>query len=609
MDERDLVLLNLSGVQRFITESRTTADLYSGSRIVMSLAGKAAEEFRGSPRNELIFPSPPSDGSPVVMDGMSNRVVALVPAGEGASIAAAAAHSTDQLWRAWVREVFGERELGSVPEWPRLSWVCVPPQPGGYPRQWEIAQQRLAGRKNVNDFSPFQAKRQGVCALSPHWPASPHMPRHRTVEADQLSVPNWVKRCWPRLEGGKLGFPPTNAFSSSRFRAEVLRRWDDSRVREAVRELRDAARKVDPDPSNDTPVPGIPEPDTDQGRTAGTWLRSQAGIWVYPETWHLHGLRRKHGEKHGNPLDDGFTDAVQQGRAAAAHLTELLGHHRKGGSGETLPPSPPCAYLAVLVQDLDSMGRYLSGHPLDPSMDRPQVSAAQHRLVSQRLQALAARQRAAVEDPDVRGRVVYAGGDDLLALLPADTALHAARRCHDEVPGDLPTPSTALLFFHHAVPLQLALRRAREGLTAAKDARELKHGLSVEYLRSSSASDRHVGRWEDGPTSSLEVFLPRAGERPMELSPTLVHELERSAGQLHGLLRSGEPHAGSTARREIRRLIERHVYSDGTAGAEHVRQFASEADEALWNLREARGRDEVPVRAARIAVFLKQEVR
>lgn len=609
MDERDLVLLNLSGVQRFITESRTTADLHSGSRIVMSLAGKAAEEFRASPRNELIFPSPSSDGSLVVMDGMSNRVVALVPAGEGASIAAAAARSTDQIWRAWVRKVFGEHELGSVPDWPKLSWVCVPPQDGGYPEQWRIAQKTLAGRKNVNDFSPFQAKRQGVCALSPYWPAAPHMPRHRTVEADQLSVPNWVKRCWPRLEGETPGFPPTNAFSSSKFRAEVLRRWDDSRVREAVRELRDAARKVDPDPSNDTPVPGMPDPDTDEGRTARTWLRGQAGIWVYPETWHLHGLRRKHGEKHDNPLADEFTEAVRQGRAAATHLTELLGQPGGGSSTDSLPSSPPCAYLAVLVQDLDSMGHYLSGDSLASDGNRLPVSAAQHRLVSQRLQELAARQRAAVEDADPRGRVVYAGGDDLLALLPADTALHAAQRCHDEVPDDLPTPSTALLFFHHAVPLQLALRRAREGLTAAKDARGLKHGLSVEYLRSSSTSDRYVGRWEDDPIPSLQVFLPPTGERPMGLSPTVVHELERSADQLHGLLRSEEPSARPTARQEIRRLIERHVHSDETTETEHTRRFANDAHEALWNLRETRAEDEVPVRAARIAVFLKQEVR
>jgi hypothetical protein len=58
----DLVLLSLGGVQRFISESRSTADVAGASKIVQKLAKIAAETVQqrlvGSPApGGLIFPA------------------------------------------------------------------------------------------------------------------------------------------------------------------------------------------------------------------------------------------------------------------------------------------------------------------------------------------------------------------------------------------------------------------------------------------------------------------------------------------------------------------------------------------------------------------------
>ncbi|MDQ3275927.1 MAG: hypothetical protein M3Q39_13100 [Actinomycetota bacterium] len=58
----DLVLLSLGGVQRFIVESRSTADVAGASKIVQDLAGLAAHAVQrrlvGSPEPcGLIFPA------------------------------------------------------------------------------------------------------------------------------------------------------------------------------------------------------------------------------------------------------------------------------------------------------------------------------------------------------------------------------------------------------------------------------------------------------------------------------------------------------------------------------------------------------------------------
>ncbi|MGH3926177.1 MAG: type III-B CRISPR-associated protein Cas10/Cmr2, partial [Pseudonocardiaceae bacterium] len=58
----DLVLLSLGGVQRFIAESRSTADVAGASRIVQRLAKRAATVVDGqlagaAARCGLIFPA------------------------------------------------------------------------------------------------------------------------------------------------------------------------------------------------------------------------------------------------------------------------------------------------------------------------------------------------------------------------------------------------------------------------------------------------------------------------------------------------------------------------------------------------------------------------
>ena len=54
---RDLLVVALSGVQQFISESRSTVDLAASSAIMAELAVTAADAFRRS-GVELIFPAP-----------------------------------------------------------------------------------------------------------------------------------------------------------------------------------------------------------------------------------------------------------------------------------------------------------------------------------------------------------------------------------------------------------------------------------------------------------------------------------------------------------------------------------------------------------------------
>lgn len=54
---QDLVVIALSGVQRFIEESRTTSDLRAGSRIIAELTEQAVSVCEEAAA-ELVFPAP-----------------------------------------------------------------------------------------------------------------------------------------------------------------------------------------------------------------------------------------------------------------------------------------------------------------------------------------------------------------------------------------------------------------------------------------------------------------------------------------------------------------------------------------------------------------------
>ena len=447
--DRDLVMIALPGVQRFISEARSTADARAASEIVARLAAAAAAECQAA-GGELVFPSAlaadtgdspgggDADSGDAARDGMPNRVVARAPAGAGPEMAGRAGAAVHAAWDSWLRQALppasaarqpmtGARQTGTgltteqrdealaTPGFPVVQWVCVPAVPGeGYAAQWERAREALEARRRVRDFAAVTRHRTALCSLSPRWPAAPEPAGLKEHEKDTLSAANWVKRRWRRMRNLD-GFASTASIASAGYRRYVAAHLDDPQVAAAVSELMSAARLVGDD--RETPVPGLPALDARPGR----WLVRSAGPWVYADRWQPEPLAR---ETRRDVTE--LRPAAAQGAAAARRLAGLM--DRKYG----VPA--PTTYLAVLVQDLDGMGMFLSGQA--PGMDGNciEVSPAAHEAVSAALRTLAARQRRKLEGTDLLGVPIYAGGDDLLAFLPAATALAAAQACHDLIP-------------------------------------------------------------------------------------------------------------------------------------------------------------------------------
>ncbi len=159
----------------------------------------------------------------------------------------------------------------------------------------------------------------------------------------------------------------------------------------------------------------------------------------------------------------------------------------------------PSKYYAIIQMDGDRMGDWLSGefnpsikdtiHPdtLDALMkyfkdedlkdleeilsSKHPVSPSIHQAFSRKLSIFALEKVKKIVEEEHYGKLVYAGGDDILAFVPVGKALKCAyelQKKFKEILSDKATMSAGILIVHHKYPLYLALKKVNEAEKKAK---------------------------------------------------------------------------------------------------------------------------------------------
>lgn len=494
-------------MQRFIAESRRTADLFASSELMSKLAAA----LRGAVEEpaELVMPA-----SSEIEAGIPNRVVALAPAGQGEELARSMARAVQRCWTALLDGA------PPSPGFPVVQWVVVPPG-DGYEAQWKRAQWLLAQRKRIRDFAFPPQPQTHVCSLTGRWPAIESRADSSRRDGELLSTVAWVKR---RL-GRRTVFPSTWSIASAPYRAALLEA-EDARVAGQAEQLQTALNLLEEEAGLTLPQRGGDLPGMPSGRAGELqWLRRTEGAWCAVQTWDIEYLRREYGVPVTAQNSDGIDYACTEGRKAAYELQELAAELG-------LPKFSP--YLAVLVQDADRLGEKLGKAELVSGMPMRRW----HARVSEALADAGRRQRAVIESRESLGKVVYAGGDDLLALLPLATALPAARKSFaafqqataDVIPGA--SISTALLFFHVSSTLQSVVAAAQSLLDEAKTCH--RPGIAISVLHRGGERARWISAWNEEKIDLIETLVRAMGDEGA-LSARLAIGLERDRSELKTL--------------------------------------------------------------------------
>ena len=205
----------------------------------------------------------------------------------------------------------------------------------------------------------------------------------------------------------------------------------------------------------------------------------------------------------------------------------------------------PTPYYAVLLMDGDRMGKRLSGVQ----------SEEEHKSISRALFHFAREGVPDIVERQHPGRLVYAGGDDVLALLPVAHVLAAAQKLQEAFGKTLAggTMSAGIAIAHHLSPLQIALNEARHAEGVAKDVYD-RNALCVTLLRRSGEAVQVGAQWSFGCGQETVNVLERVRKAMTEehLSGRLAYNVAQVAPVLGA---DDFPRDAKAA--EVRRLLRR----------------------------------------------------
>ena len=416
------------------------------------------------------------------------------------------------------------------------AWVSIPHGDDGYAQASRRLGAALAARKATRDFracKPLSVEGLPKSSLDgafetvlPKWPANDRARRKLGLsEGEQLDALGVIKR----LAGDSEQFT-----AWSRVAAEP---WIDQLGFDQQERLRTAC---DPLVALDL----------------ATRVTGNAGIYgALPfDAQMLYPFRLD------NALSQASSDGLPEKKQALSELRRCIGQISRESASTGRPAGIPVPYAAILQADGDRMGALLSCAG----------SADQSRAISRALHGFASKVRDMVRTH--RGHAIYAGGDDVLALVPLAQALgcaralaHAFAQSLREVAADMkipagerPTLSVGLGIGHVMEPLGALRERAGRAEKAAKGdgAGAPRNALAIALGIRSGGELCWRARWDDASAFDALSRLTEAFGSD-RLPSRVAYDLRSIDRHLTGLRDDDGPIARGMRAAEVGRMLER----------------------------------------------------
>lgn len=489
-----LYVLSIGPVQDFIAAARRTRDLWFGSYLLSDISRAAAAKIADL-GGLLIFPAlargdsrlqSPELETELEAFNVANIVLAELP--EGADPQTVSTKAQNAAYRKWLEYAEGAKEeagsllrddiwnaqINDIIEF-NTAWV---PLGSDYAASRKRLMRLFAGRKSIRNFC--QAKEaQGIPKSSldgaretvlknNRRPYGELALKMRLSENEQLCAVGLTKR----LAGGRrIAFPSVTRVA--------LEPW----IRRIRRDGGDADRYL-------TEIGELCAGENAFASGTGTKFYQEFpydGQVCFPS--HLTSTKRSLQQAlTALPEDNPYRKDLDKLNEINKRLRTLL--HIAG------EPNP---YFAVLVADGDHIGEAISKIN----------SAGEHRDFSSNLSTFAGEARNIVEKSH-HGYMVYSGGVDVLAFLPVDTCLKAARVLHDrfeeKVPESRVTLSIGIAIGHTRNPLGDLLDYGRAAERAAKEPN--RNGLAVHlHIRGGGSPLKVREQWKPKGQNGMDERL------------------------------------------------------------------------------------------------------
>jgi CRISPR-associated protein Cmr2 len=613
-----LYVLSIGPVQDFIAAARRTKDLWYGSYIISVISKAAAREIANS-GGHLIFPGL-DKGDPRLESlenefSVANVILARLPDGTQ-SPEILNKKAQDAAKREWIalaekarsgagnavrRDKIGQDIWNDQVEDAIDFYAAWVPESISYKKDHMKVMRLLAGRKSIRDFrqpegrfgipkSSLDGARESVIQGEKSLPKSLSM-KLRLNAGEQLCAIGLTKRLGKRPDGKNAAFPSVVRVAADPW-IRGIRRHPGDEANRILDEIEACCRE------------------SENSFSTGTGDRLYQDFPFDGQILYPFRLARAK-----DNLKDISTDLMEDNpfRDDPNKLSQIeiainkLEKKDNGGLGL----GEPNQYLAILKADGDRMGNALSAIE----------SAVTHKAFSGQLAEFASDAKKKVEN-EFHGCVVYSGGDDVLAFLPLDTCLDAARALHEifgeklaaflDDKGNPLTLSVGIAIGHFLEPLENLLNFGIEAEKAAKDGRDAedeKDGLAVHIYPRSGAPIKIRQKWMPKKGNGLDERLSKWAEMHFknELPDSCAYEMHELAEDYRNWKTSskdGEDKLRDLIVSDALRLLKRKTggLNVGPLLKEDLRAMLKNADpyEAIRRMA-----DEL-ILARRIAVAMKQ---
>jgi len=510
-----------------------------------------------------------------------------------------------------------------------------------YAACYELTERALGARKALRDFSD-RSEPAGKCSLCGERQALSDLIGQVTTDWREYEKGFWKKVAQEREFQGdvdsdgserlcaictvkrfaaklvfadKLGisheFPSTDSIAAATFVKALFEQWE--KAQKSVKDLLDTISRQPEWHRIAFVGMGIPklgrkaeELDAIGQEFIAQKLTKLDGEWLFAESYDPKRIQRAHGIKVDEENARWLREEV---------LRKLYDEIAR-----------PNDYYAVLFMDGDQMGRWLSGTheglPKFVEILHPQVrgqlevqsnwqkvlqtqrlmSPSLHAAISSALANFALNAVPYVVEELHAGRLVYAGGDDVLALLPLSDALSAAHKLRALFSGEAKrldkdilvefgskqwtgwldwngrklltmgnraTASIGIVVAHRLHPLRDVLRQGREAEKDAKDRYE-RNAICVRWLKRSGEQVQMGAKFfyhDHCINDTLQLLLDFADLMREKVSRGFATDLMQESFALAGL-------DAKAQEAELRRLLKRRRKSDASLSEEQINDWA-----------------------------------
>ena len=482
-----LFLFTIGPVQSFIAQARKTQDLYVGSKLLSDLTKKAMEKLKEIVQNpEFIFPNEDIKSKP-------NRFVATIESDDAEKVgkkledfakaefkrvAQKALDPLDINYNDDFRDSFDKQ----INDFLQIYWVALPLSLNDdYPHAYKKLENNLGAIKNVRNFK--QLKETGrKCSLC----GERNILFYRKTSSGK--IPAYTPKCAAGLKD-EYRLNPGEGLCAVCFTKRFYRTSSFPSTAEIS-----AMDWLD----------NIPNDRKDCYKSLFNNFDEQ----LYYE----ENLRKEYLVKYGNfKNEQSLDDAKKQ-------LKELY----KIKDNSKIDIGKPPKYYALIMLDGDNMGRWLSGDFLKEKKNLKDF----HKKMSEKLGEYANDVSNIIQES--KGKLVYSGGDDVLAfvnlkyLFPVMNDLRAEFPKFEDLGFELTdnqksSASAGIVIAHYKTPLSEVLSWARRMEEEAKSIDDEKNAFTIAVLKRSGEISKTAWKWD---------LDDNRGSKKIKLLWELVNELQ-----------------------------------------------------------------------------------